>query len=210
MKSLIILLFLLSAAMGAFAQKKTVAQIKAELEKATNSPLYVKDVLKKKFVIDTIVVRSTKRFVGLPDSLAYHGKVGRVYGPYHNGKTLVQILAKAPATFNHPAQIFLDTAVFSRHFADSLSDNIMLRIKEGKASFEDMARTYSMGGEGSTSGDLGWIAVGYMLPQIEKELDKRKKGDIFKIWTANGVHIIRKLDNAKQDNGFALLMRVFL
>ncbi len=86
----------------------------------------------------------------------------------------------------------------------------MQRIKEGKASFADMARTYSMGGEGATSGDLGWIAIGCMLPQIEKELDKRKKGDIFKIWTANGVHIIRKLDDAKQDNGFALMMRVFL
>lgn len=210
MKSLIIVLLLFAIGPAALAQKKTVAQIKAELEKATNGPLYVKDVLKKKFVIDTIVVRSTKRFVGLPDSLAYYGKVGKVYGPFHNSKTLVQILAKAPATFNHPGQIFLDTAVFSKRFADSLSDNIMLRIKQGKATFEDMARTYSMGGEGSINGDLGWIAVGYMLPQIEAELDKRKKGDIFKIWTANGVHIIRKLDEAKKDNGFALMMRVFL
>lgn len=192
------------------AQKKTVAQIKAELEKATNGPLYVKDVLKKKFVIDTIVIRSNRRFIGLPDSLAYHGKVGKVYGPYNNGKTLVQILAKAPAKFNHPAQIFLDTAVFSKRFADSLSDNIILRIKQGAASFEDMAQAYSMGGEGVTKGDLGWIAEGYLLPQIEKELARRKKGDIFKIWTANGVHIIRKLDEAREDHGFALLMRVFL
>lgn len=210
MKPLIILLILLAAGMGTLAQKKTVAQIKVELEKATNGPLYVKNVLKKRFVIDTIVIRSTRQFIGLPDSLAYHGKVGKVYGPFHNGKTLVQILAKAPATFNHPAQIFLDTAVFSKRFADSLSDNIMLRIKQGTATFEDMARTYSMGGEGATKGDLGWIAIGYMLPQIEKELAQRKKGDIFKIWTANGVHIIRKVDESKQDHGFALMMRVFL
>lgn len=203
-------MLLFVAAPALFAQKKTVTQIKAELEKATNGPLYVKDVLKKRFVIDTIVIRSNRRFVGLPDSLAYYGKVGKVYGPYNNGKTLVQILAKAPAKFNHPAQIFLDTAVFSRHFADSLSDNIIQRIQEGKASFEDLAQAYSMGGEASTRGDLGWIAEGYLLPQIEKELNRRKKGEIFKIWTANGVHIIRKLDDARQDHGFALLMRIFL
>lgn len=210
MKSLIVILLFFTGYTTAFAQKKTVAQIKVELEKATNAPLYVKDVLKKKFVIDTIVIRSTRQFVGLPDSLAYHGKPGKVYGPYNNGKTLVQILAKAPATFNHPAQIFLDTSVFSKRFADSLSDNIILRIRQRTATFEDMAQTYSMGGEGATKGDLGWIAVGSLLPQIEKELARRKKGDIFKIWTANGVHIIRKIDNAKEDHGYALIMRVFL
>ena len=210
MKTLIIVLLLFAAGPAVLAQKKTVAQIKAELEKATNAPLYVKDVLKKRFVIDTIVIRSTRQFVGLPDSLAYHGKPGKVYGPYNNGKTLVQILAKAPAMFNHPAQIFLDTSIFSKRFADSLSDNIILRIKQGTATFEDMAQTYSMGGEGVTRGDLGWIAQGSLLPQIEKELARRKKGDIFKIWTANGVHIIRKVDNAKEDHGYALMMRVFL
>lgn len=206
---MVILLLCLSGP-AVLAQKKTVAQIKAELEKATNGPLYVKDVLKKQFVIDTIVIRSTRRFIGLPDSLAYHGKVGKVYGPYNNGKTLVQILAKAPTAFNHPGQIFLDTAVFSKRFADSLSDSIIQRIRQGSATFEDMAQAYSMGGEGATKGDLGWIARGSLLPQIEDELARRKKGDIFKLWTANGVHIIRKLDNAKEDHGFALLMRVFL
>lgn len=210
MKPLVVVLFLLLGSASAFAQKKTVAQIKAELEKATNSPLYVKDVLKKKFVIDTIVIRSTQRFIGLPDSLAYHGKLRKVYGPYSNGKMLVQILAKAPTAFNHPAQIFLDTAIFPKRFADSLSDNIIMRIKQGTATFEDMAQTYSMGGEAATKGDLGWVAMGTLIPQIEKELARRKKGDIFKIWTANGVHIIRKLDEAKEDHGYALMMRVFL
>lgn len=210
MKRIVLIGLLVAVPALLFAQQKTVAQIKAELEKATNGPLYVKDVLKLKFVIDTILVRSPQEFFGVPDSLAYHGKVGKVYGPYNNGKTLVQILAKAPAAFNHPGQIFLDTSVFSKRFADSLADNIMLRVRQGTASFEAMARTYSMGGEARTGGDLGWIAVGYMMPKIEQELARRKKGDLFKVWTANGVHIIRKLDDAKQDTGYALMLRVFL
>lgn len=205
-----LIFLLLMAPVVLWGQKKSVAQLKAEIEKAGNGPLYVKDVLKMKFVIDTIVIRSTQQFYGLPDSLAYYGKVGKVYGPYNKGKTLVQILAKAPATFNHPGQIFLDTSVFSKRFADSLSDNIIKRIKQGSVSFEDMARTYSMGGEARTNGDLGWVATGYMMPTIEKALARCKKGDMFKIWTANGVHIIRKLEESKQDHGFVLLMRVFL
>ncbi|MDF2190111.1 peptidylprolyl isomerase [Paraflavitalea sp. CAU 1676] len=210
MKVPVLILLLMMMAPPLWAQLKSVAQIKADIERSGNGPLYVKDILKKKFVIDTIVIRSTQQFYGLPDSLAYHGKVGKVYGPYQGGKTLVQILAKSPTTFNHPGQIFIDTSVFSKRFADSLSDDIIKRIRAGAASFEDMARTYSMGGEAKTNGDLGWVATGYMMPQIEKALARCKKGDMFKIWTANGVHIIRKLDESKQDHGYVLLLRIFL
>ena len=196
--------------MPVFAQKKTVSQIKMDIEKSGNSPLYVKDVLKKKFKIDTVAILRTSGFRSLFDSLGYHGKVGKVYGPYAKGTLLVQVLAKAPGSFNRVSQIFLDTSVFSRRFADSLANNIILKVQNHESTFEDMAQTYSMGGEGSTKGDLGWIAVGALLPPLEKELAKRKKGEIFKVWTTSGLHIIRKSENTKQDHGFALLMRVFL
>jgi hypothetical protein len=192
------------------AQKKTISQIKLEIEKSTNSPLYVKDVLKKKFKIDTVAILRTRQFNGLFDSLGYHGKVGKVYGPYAKGKVLMQVLAKAPGSFNRISQIFLDTSVFSKRFADSLATDIIGKVQNGQTSFEEMAQIYSMGGEGSTKGDLGWIAVGALLPPLEKELIKRKKGEIFKVWTANGLHIIRKAENTKQDHGYALIMRVFL
>ena len=192
------------------AQKKTVSQIKLEIEKAGNSPLYMKDVLKKKFKIDTVAILRTSGFNSLFDSLGYHGKVGKVYGPYAKGKVLMQVLAKAPGSFNRVGQIFLDTSVFSRRFADSLASSIIEKVKSGQSTFEDMAQTYSMGGEGITKGDLGWIAVGALLPPLEKELAKRKKGEIFKVWTASGLHIVRKSENTKQDHGYALIMRVFL
>ena len=67
-----------------------------------------------------------------------------------------------------------------------------------------------MDGEGSTKGDIGWVAKGVLIPEIENEIKKHKKGEVFKVWTKAGVHIIRKTDNPKQDNGFALIMRVFL
>lgn len=207
---IIFIAVLLLAAFNLAAQPKSISQIKAELEKSPNSPLYVKDVLKKQFKLDTVTILRIGNFRGLPDSLAYHGKIGKVYGPYAKGKVLVQVLAKLPGNFNHVGQIFLDTSVFRRKFADSLANTIISRVKLGKASFEDMAQAYSMGGEGITKGDLGWIAVGGMIPQIEAELSRHKKGDVFKVWTQNGCHIIKKIDDPKKDNGFALLMRVFL
>ena len=67
-----------------------------------------------------------------------------------------------------------------------------------------------MGGEGPYKGDLGWVARGVLMPTLEHEVAGRKKGEVFKIWSANGVHIIRKTDDPRQDTGFALMMRVFL
>ena len=64
--------------------------------------------------------------------------------------------------------------------------------------------------EAATKGDLGWIARGALYPTIEHEVLVHKKGEVFKLWTHAGVHIIRKDDDPKQDTGFALMMQVFL
>ncbi len=187
------------------AQKMTIGQMKAGIEKAANPVAYVREALK----IDTVVVMSTSKFIGMADSLAYSGKKGKVYGPIEK-KYLVMVLGRAPNTFNRVSQIFIDTSTFRRRIADSLANSIVSRIKEGKTSFEDMAQAYSMGGEAKTKGDLGWIARGSILPEIEKELAVRKKGEVFKVWSRTGVHVVKKTADAKEDTGFALLLRVFL
>jgi parvulin-like peptidyl-prolyl isomerase len=211
MKIYISLALMLLTGMGVLAQAPSVATMKAELEKSTNSVLYTKQILKKRFRIDTITVTRTRHFGSLADSLAYTGKEKKVYGPYGpKGKQfLVQILGKAPNTFYHIAQIFIDTSIFRYRVADSLGNKIIKKLNDGSASFEDLARTYSMGGEGP-GGDLGWIARGAMLTLIEHEVVRRKKGEVFKIWSRSGLHIIKKLDDPRQDTGFALMMQVFL
>jgi hypothetical protein len=210
MMRVLFLLILVSFSSCAMAQKKTVAQIKSELQKTQNPFGYVRDTLKKKYVLDTVVIPRIGNFQGIADSLAYHGVLRRVYGPYDKGRVLVTVLGKIPNRFNRISQIYLDTTVFRREFADSLSNTILQRIGNGSATFEEMAQTYSMGGEGITKGDLGWIAQGVLMPDVEKALSKHKKGEVFKVWTKAGVHIIKITQNPKQDHGFALLMRVFL
>lgn len=203
------LLLLLTCSLLAMAQKQDIASMKLNLEKAQNPMAYAREVLKKQTKLDTIIVLNTVHFSGLADSLAYHGKIRKVYGPYEK-KYLVQILGKLPNTFTRVSQIFIDTTLFPRRTADSLANNIIERIKSGSASFEDMAQTYSMGGEGVTKGDLGWIARGSIIPEMDKEINRHKKGEVFKVWSRTGLHIVKKTADPKQDTGFVLMLRTFL
>jgi hypothetical protein len=190
----------------------TIRQMKEELEKSPNPILYVKQVLKKHFKIDTVTITQTPRFGGLADSLAYHGKLGKVYGPYgpKDARYLVQVLSKAPNEFYHISQIFIDTSFFSFRIADSIGNLILRKLKDGSATFEDLAKTYALGRDAMTGGDMGWIARGAMFPVIEHEVIAHRKGEVFKLWTRAGLNIIRKDDDPKQDTGFTLMMQVFL
>ena len=206
------LFLLIITSLQGYCQPKTMAEIKTELEKSPNSPLYVKDILKKKFRLDTVVVTRTRNFNSLADSLAYRGVLRKVYGPYtiQGQKFLVQILARLPNTFYKISQIFIDTTVFRYRMADSIGNSIISKVKNHQESFERMAQAYSMGGEALTQGDLGWVARGSVIPAIDKQLAKSKKGDLFMVWSENGLHIIKLTDGPKQDNGVALMMRIFL
>jgi len=190
----------------------TIRQMKEELEKSPNPILYAKQILKKRFKIDTITVNQTRHFGGLADSLAYNGKIKKAYGPYgpKDARYLVQVLSKAPNEFYHISQIFIDTSFFSYRIADSIGNVILKKIREGSATFEDLANTYSLGRSASASGDLGWIARGAMFPVVEHEIVTHKKGDVFKLWSREGLNIIRKDDDPRQDTGFALILQIFL
>jgi parvulin-like peptidyl-prolyl isomerase len=190
---------------------QTVAQIKAALQTAANPFEYVQDKLKKKFKVDTVSIFSTSNFVGLADSIAYKGKIGSVHGPFKGNKVLIKVLAKLPNTFYRVSHIVLDTSIYTRVFAEALADTIIERINNKSSNFADMAATYSADNvSAAKKGDLGWFARGAMLEALEKEIVKHKKGQVFKVWTPSGLHIVSMTENPKKDNGFALLLRVFL
>ena len=192
-------------------KSQSLAVIKKELE-ATPDPLgYVKYKMKKKFKIDTVTVVSSTSFMGLADSLAYNGKTGKVYGPFKGNNVLIKILAKVPNTFYHVSHIVLDTSIFKKQFADSLADKIINRIQSGNSTFPIMAGTYSSDGvSAAKGGDLGWFVRGVMLPQLDAAIATHKKGELFKVWTPAGLHIVTIKDNPKKDNGFVLLLRVLM
>ncbi|MEI7471095.1 MAG: peptidylprolyl isomerase [Chitinophagaceae bacterium] len=209
MKKTLLPLLLLCFSFAAKAQ--TIAQMKKVLDTTSNPIGYVKYVLKKRYYIDTIPVYSTNSFLGKADSLAYRGKLGKTYGPFKGENILVKILYKAPNTFYHVNHILIDTSTFRPRFADSLADVIINKIKAGTASFASQASIYSADiPSAEKGGDLGWFVQGVMLPPLDEQLTKRKKGELFKVWTAAGLHIVKIADNPKKDIGFALLLRVLL
>lgn len=209
MKKIIIGASLFIASTDVFGQ--TVAEMKKVLD-TTHDPIgYVKYRLKKKYKIDTVAVMSSTSFLGLADSLAYKGKVGKVYGPWKGANYLIKVLAKVPNTYYHVSHILLDTALFKKNFADSLSGTIINKIQSGKSNFAEMAGTYSADrGSSFNGGDLGWFVRGAMLQQLDEAIAAHKKGDIFKVWTSAGLHIVTIKDDPKKDVGFALLLRVLL
>lgn len=192
-------------------QAQTVAQIKKELETTDNPIGYVKFKLKKKYVIDTVAVMSSTSFMGVADSIAYKGKTNKVYGPFKGNNVLIKVLAKLPNTFYHVSHILIDTGIFKKEFADSLASKIMYRIQTGNTTFEKMASTYSADHiSASKGGDLGWFVRGVMLPELDNGIRTHAKGEIFKVWTPSGLHIVTIRDKPKEDDGFALLLRVFM
>jgi len=197
--------------MTSLVKSQSINQIKKELD-TTQDPIgYVKYKLKKKYTIDTVTVMSTSSFMGIADSLAYNGKIGKVYGPFKGGNYLIKVLAKVPNTFYHVSHILIDTSAFIKKFADSLGSNIIKRIRSGNSTFSSMASTYSIDHYSALrGGDLGWFIRGAMLPQLDQAIANHKKGDLFKVWTPAGLHVVIIRDNPKQDNGFALLLRVVL
>ncbi|MBX2933298.1 MAG: peptidyl-prolyl cis-trans isomerase [Ferruginibacter sp.] len=209
MKKIIVLILFSTSIFSAKSQ--SIAQIKKILDTTSNPIGYVKYVLKKKFYIDTVAVYSTDQFLGKADSIAYKGKIGKVYGPFKKDNILVKVLSKAPNTFYHIKHILLDTSVFDKSFAESLADTIIKRIINGNSTFEAQAGIYSGDYQSAAKGgDLGWFVKGVMLPQLDKEMVKHKKGDLFKVWSPSGLHIVSIADNPKEDTGFALVLRVIL
>jgi len=74
-----------------------------------------------------------------------------------------------------------------------------------------MAGTYSADtGSATKGGDVGWFVKGIMLPQLDQAIASHKKGDLFKVWTPAGLHVVTIKDNPKKDVGFALLLRVIM
>ena len=210
MNKIIISFVLLSFHFAGYSQN--IEEMKKGLE-APDFVHYLKFILKKQYKVDTINIFSTTSFQGTPDSLAYFGKEGKVYGPYkgRHGNYLIKILQKAPNAFYHLSHIVIDTSLFNKKFADSIANKIIAQVRAGTTTFEAMAAVYSSDNSNAAiGGDLGWLCLDGMLPQLSNAISRHKKGEVFKVWTKSGLHIVTITDGPKQDTGFALMLKIIL
>jgi hypothetical protein len=90
----------------------------------------------------------------------------------------------------------LDRAIFSAIQVDSLgmAQEIYLRIKDRRQSFDKLARLYSQGAEAKLGGVMGPISVHQVHPQIAYHLIGLEPGELSPLFQLNGLHIFIRLE----------------
>ncbi|MBR3476464.1 MAG: peptidylprolyl isomerase [Candidatus Methanomethylophilaceae archaeon] len=73
------------------------------------------------------------------------------------------------------------------------ADSIMARLAKGE-NFEDLAKRFSKCPSKSKGGSLGWFKRGEMVKEFEDACFNGKTGDIVKVKTEFGYHIIKIVD----------------
>jgi len=73
----------------------------------------------------------------------------------------------------------------------STADDLSKRIKQG-ASFESLAREFSMCPSKSSGGDLGWFGPGKMVAEFESAVKRMSVGSVSDIiQTQFGYHLVK-------------------
>lgn len=163
--------------------KKAVEELLADFSAA--------DIDAYRFAQNNAETPAAERYVSeaqLPQALADFvktAKVGDVYGPYRDAETfkisrLVSI-AQRPDSVK-ASHILIQTDV-------KLADSLMSVVNA--SNFAELARQYSQDpGSAINGGDLDWFADGMMVPTFNEACFNGKKGDIVRIESEYGVHII--------------------
>ncbi len=122
---------------------------------------------------------------------AVKGKEGDVYGPYLEDDTYK--LSRIVSIKEMPDSIRARHILIQEQdatTANAIADSLMNLIKKG-ADFADLARKNSKdNGSAINGGDLNWFKEGMMVKPFNDACFNAKKGDLLKVETQFGIHII--------------------
>lgn len=139
--------------------------------------------------------KSEIRDVALADYV-FSGK-DEVFGPYGSGYTmrLARVVdRKVMPDSVKASHILLRTTKTVKNLADS----IMQALNSG-ADFAVLAKKYSEDKNSAVKGgELGWFGKGQMIPAFQEVAFKTAKGEIAKVDTQFGTHIIKVLDRGEE------------
>lgn len=132
--------------------------------------------------------------------------LNQIYGPYNEEGTLK--LAKLIGVADRPDSVHVRHILLSVNQNRSLqqasahADSLIRLIKSG-TSFDVLAMTNSEDqGSAQLGGDLGWFPEGRMVLPFNNACFTGKKGDITKVESSFGVHIIEILDQSKKSRKY--------
>ncbi|MEZ5650193.1 MAG: peptidylprolyl isomerase [Burkholderiaceae bacterium] len=81
-------------------------------------------------------------------------------------------------------------------------ERVRSRLVDGSASFEAMARQYSVDGSASRGGELGWVGPGDTVPEFERAMSGLDAGQISGIVRSPfGLHLIQVIERRQSGSG---------
>ncbi|WP_298345980.1 peptidylprolyl isomerase [uncultured Algibacter sp.] len=97
-------------------------------------------------------------------------------------KTFYKVINKSKNTYHRVAYIYLDASKYSIPEINNLREKIIAQYNNG-ASFDFLAKQYSMDSNANKGGDLGWFLKGDMHSDFENEVlnENHSLNDIFTI-----------------------------
>jgi peptidyl-prolyl cis-trans isomerase D len=146
--------------------------------------------------------RKRGSFAPMIDSMLFNAPVGQVLQPLEdNGMYRIFKIVdrqakpdslKASHILVSYAGTPVKTATRTREEADKLADSILNVVQKNPAAFEGIAATRNDDEVAKSKlGDLGWFADGAMVPEFNDAVLKGSIGDIKKVETQFGYHIIK-------------------
>jgi len=134
------------------------------------------------------------------DSLLFVAPIGLVYGPYvesNNYRLLKLIGTLASPDSVKASHILISNQKQTLERANVIADSLMALIKGG-TDFAILAQTNSEDpGSATKGGDLNWFTEGTMVKEFNDACFNGKVGDIVKVETQFGVHIIKITEQTK-------------
>jgi len=86
--------------------------------------------------------------------------------------------------------------------SEKKANDVLAKVKEGKETFEDLAKQFSEDGSAENGGNLGWFGPGAMVKEFEDATSKLEVGKTSELVKSQfGFHIIKLLESKKDKNG---------
>jgi peptidyl-prolyl cis-trans isomerase D len=184
---------------------KWISEIKGDFMTATDNVQFVNANSDNRFE-DTYVKETS-----LPAQLALwvtNATINDVTGPYKEGN--VYKLAKLNATKMLPDSvkashilIRVQSAADAQKASNTI-DSLKRVIESERTTFELAAISNSQDGSAKDGGNLGWFSHGMMVPEFENASFRAEKGDLVKVQTQFGFHLIKVTDQSKKSLNYQL------
>jgi peptidyl-prolyl cis-trans isomerase D len=169
-----------------------INKIKTEFAEATDNVQFVNMNADNRFADKYVKESDLNPTVAM---WAFAANVNDVYGPIKDGNTYK--LYKLNNTKMLPDSVqasHILIKVENAEAAQSASkaiDSLKTKIDLGLITFEQAAKDNSQDGSAAQGGDLGWFKSGMMVPEFEKAAFNAEKGEVVKVQTQFGFHLIK-------------------